>query len=383
MPWKETCVMDQRIQMIGDWLDEEYSITELSEMYGVSRKTIYKWIARYKTEGGSGLRERSRMPWGHPNATPREIVAQILAVKGRHMKWGPKKVVGWLRNRYPGRRWPANSTTSEILKRNSLVRARKRKRRTPPYTEPFLGCEHSNAVWSGDFKGQFRMGDGKLCYPLTLTDNYSRYLLGCWGLSRPSYDQTQPLFERAFREYGLPEAIRTDNGAPFASVALGGLSRLAVWFIKLGIKPERIETGHPEQNGRHERLHRTLKEAAISPPRKTLAEQQRVFERFIEEYNKQRPHEALGQKAPGSVYQRSPREYPQRVPLVEYDSNFSVRHVRHNGDIKWRGERIYTSETLAGERVGLKQMDNHYWMIYFGFLPLGILDEYKRRITPL
>lgn len=383
MPWKETCVMDQKIRMIGDWLDKEYSITELSEMFGISRKTVYKWISRYKADSGSGLKERSRAPWHHPNATPVEIAAHILAVKGRHMRWGPRKVVSWLRHKYPEQRWPANSTTSEILKRHSLVKARKRKRRTPPYTEPFLGCEHPNAVWSADFKGQFRMGDGTLCYPLTLTDNYSRYLLGCWGLSRPTYEQTRPPLERAFREYGLPEAIRTDNGAPFASVALGGLSRLAVWLIKLGIKPERIETGHPEQNGRHERLHRTLKESAISPPRKDLAEQQRAFNRFSEEYNFERPHEALGQKTPASVYRQSPREYPEKLPAIEYEIDFSVRQVRHNGDIKWKGGRIYVSEALVGEAIGLKQMDNHYWGIYFSFLPLGILDELNMRITPL
>ncbi len=382
MPWKETCAMDQRIQMIGDWLSEEFTITELGELYGVSRKTIYKWLNRYQAYGESGLRERSGAPWSHPNATSMEIVAHILAVKGRHMKWGPRKVVGWLQNKYPDRRWPACSTTSEILRRNSLVRTRKRKHRTPPYNEPFLGCEHPNAVWSADFKGQFRMGDGRLCYPLTLTDNYSRYLLGCWGLSQPTYEQARPLLEHAFREYGLPEAIRTDNGAPFASVALGGLSRLAVWFIKMGIKPERIETGHPEQNGRHERFHRTLKESAISPPRNNLAEQQRAFKRFTKEYNYQRPHEALGQKTPGSVYQRSPREYPGKVASVEYDSDVSVRQVRHSGEVKWNGKRIYVSEALAGETIGLKQMDNHYWEIYFSFLPLGILDERDMRITP-
>lgn len=383
MPWMETCVMDQKIQMIGDWLDREYDITELSKMYAISRKTVYKWIARYEAEGVNGLEERTRVPWSHPNATPSEIAAQILVVKGRHMKWGPKKVVGWLRNKYPDRKWPANSTTSEILKKEGLVRSRKRKRRTPPYTRPFLGSEETNAVWSGDFKGQFRMGDGKLCYPLTLSDNYSRYLLGCWGLSRPTYEQTRPLFEYAFREYGLPEAIRTDNGAPFASVALGGLSRLAVWLIKLGIRPERIDTGHPEQNGRHERMHRTLKESAISPPRHNLAEQQRAFERFTKEFNHERPHEALGQKTPGSVYRRSPREYPAKIPSVEYAGDLIIRQVRHNGDIKWRGRRIYISEALAGEAIGLKQMDNYYWEVYFSFLPLGILDESIMRITPL
>ena len=383
MPWKETRIMDQKIQLIADWLTGEVSITDLSEIYGISRKTVYKWIYRYQSNTINGLSERSRAPGCHPNAAPAEIVARILAVKRRNMKWGPRKVVSWLRNQYPDQRWPANSTTGEILKRNDLVRTRHRRRRTPLYSEPFKACRQPNDVWSADYKGQFRLRDGNLCYPFTLTDNYSRYLLSCHGLNRPTHEQTKPLLERAFQEYGLPEAIRTDNGTPFASVALGGLSRLSVWLIKLGVRPERIEAGHPEQNGRHERLHRTLKEAAISPPRNNRAEQQRAFDRFTKEYNQERPHEALGQKPPQSVYQRSPREYPAKMPLVEYDSGLVVRQVRNSGEIKWKGELLYISQALGKEAVGLKQLDNHYWEIYFSFLPIGILDERIMKITPV
>ena len=383
MPWKETCAMDQKIQMIGDWLSDEHTITELSEVYGVSRKTIYKWIGRYEAEGPPGLEERSRVPVSHPNAIPLKIAREIVAVKLRYKKWGPKKVLAWLGEQYPGERWPAASTAGEILKREGLVKTRRKKRRTPPYTEPFTGCHRPNEVWSADFKGQFRTGDEELCYPLTITDNFSRYLLFCRGLEHPTFEETRPCFERVFQEYGLPEAIRTDNGAPFASVGLGGLSRLSVWFIKLGIKPERIEPGCPEQNGRHERLHRSLKEATASPPRGNMVEQQGAFDEFVEEYDFERPHEALGQKTPASFYRPSLRPYPVKVPKVEYGHDVIVRQVRHNGEIRWNGEFIYVSEALAGEPVALQQKDKHLWEIRFSSYPLGVLNELTMKITPL
>ena len=383
MPWKETCAMDQKMQMIGDYLSEEYTITQLSKMYEVSRKTIYKWIRRYEAEGPSGLEERSRAPRSHPNAMPLEKAREIVATKLRYQKWGPKKVLAWLEEHHPGERWPAASTVGEILKREGLVRARRKKRRTPPYTEPFTKCSRPNAVWSADFKGQFRTGDEKPCYPLTITDNSSRYLLDCRGLSRPTFEETKPWFEWVFKEYGLPEAIRTDNGAPFASVGFGGLSRLSVWFIKLGIRPERIEPGHPEQNGRHERMHRSLKEATANPPRGDIKEQQNAFDEFVQEYNFERPHEALGQKPPASFYHPSLRPYPVKVSKVEYAHDVIVRQVRHNGEIKWKGKLIYVSEALAGEPVALKQKEEHLWEIRFSFYPLGVLNELVGEIMPL
>lgn len=382
MPWKEIRPMDQKVQMIGDWVSKEYRISELSELYGVSRKTVYKWVARYQRYGEAGLREMTRAPRGSPNATRLEVVNEMLWVKKGHMKWGPKKVVAWLRYRYPEKRWPADSTASAILKRNGLVKDRRHRRRTPPYTEPFLGCDYPNSVWSADFKGQFRLGDGQLCYPVTITDNYSRYLLRCWGLRRPTFDETRLQFEVAFRHYGLPEAIRTDNGSPFGSVAVGGLTRLSAWFIRLGIRPERIEPGHPEQNGRHERMHRTLKEYAISPPRKTQAEQQRAFVRFLREYNDERPNEAVGQKPPGSIYRSSIRPYPVRLPKVEYDSDVVVRQVNTKGYIKWQGGLLYVCEALAQEPVGLVQIDNDYWEVHYSFHRLGTLDSRSKRILP-
>lgn len=382
MPWKETRVIDQKIKMISNWLSREYNITELSRIHEVSRKTLYKWIERYEADQDSGLQERSRRPLVMPRATPAEVVAEILALKSQHEHWGSRKLLAWLRSHQPERGWPVASTTSEILKRHGLVHARRKRHHTPPYSEPFLRSNQPNEVWCADFKGQFRLLSGSLCYPLTVTDSYSRYLLGCWGLAHPAYLPTRSYFEIAFQRYGLPGAIRTDNGVPFASVGLGGLSSLAVWFVKLGIRPERIEKGHPEQNGRHERMHRTLKAEAISPPRKSLNEQQRAFDRFQAIYNNDRPHEALGQKAPASMYRSSVREYPAKLPDVEYLKNFSVRQVKQNGDFKWKGTELYLSGALAGELVGLKQVGNETWKIYFSFYPLGILDERIMRISP-
>jgi len=382
MPWKETRVMDEKIRMISNWLSGEYNITELSRIHKVSRKTLYKWIERYEADQDSGLQEWSRRPLAMPRATPPELVAEILASKSQHEHWGPRKILVWLRSHQPEKSWPAASTMSLILKRHGMVHVRHKRHHTPPYSQPFLKSNQPNEVWCADFKGQFQLGAGGLCYPLTLTDSYSRYLLGCWGLEHTTYLTTRSYFELAFREYGLPSAIRTDNGVPFASVGLGGLSSLAVWFIKLGIRPERIEKGHPEQNGRHERMHRTLKSEAISPPRKNMKEQQRVFDRFRASYNDDRPHEALGQRTPASIYRSSAREYPAKLPGAEYPENFSVRHVKRGGGFKWRNQELYLSQALSGELIGLKEIDIALQKIYFSFYPVGILDERTMRITP-
>jgi len=381
MPWKETCVMDQKIKMISNWLSGEYNITELSRIHEVSRKTLYKWIERYEANQDSGLQERSSRPLVMPRATPVELVAEILASKNQHKHWGSRKLLAWLRSHQPEKKWPAVSTTSEILKRHGMVHARHKRHHTPPYNKPFLKSNQPNEVWCADFKGQFRLGSGNLCYPLTITDSYSRYLLGCWGLIHPAHLPTRSYFELTFREYGLPCAIRTDNGVPFASVGMGGLSSLAVWFVKLGIQPERIEKGHPEQNGRHERMHRTLKAEAISPARKNLNEQQQAFDRFQVVYNNDRPHEALGQKTPASMYRRSIREYPVKLPETEYPTSFSVRRVKENGCLKWQSTELYLSGAMSGELVGLKEIDNGIWTIYFSFYPIGVLDERTLRIT--
>jgi putative transposase len=382
MPWKETCAMDQKIQLISDYLKRNYSITQLSEIYGVSRNTIYKWIKRYQLGGNAALTARRPAPFSHPNATPLEIARQIVSLKLKYHSWGPRKVMYWLKQHFPEEPWPADSTAAHILQQAGLVKPRKRRWKTPPYSQPFQECLGPNLVWSADYKGQFKTGDGQLCYPLTVTDNYSRYLLACQALKHPDYPGAKPVFEALFKKYGLPAAIRTDNGAPFASTGLGGLSQLAVWFIRLGIKPERIKAGHPQENGRHERMHRTLKAATARPPRANQREQQRAFNRFISEYNNERPHEALGMQQPARKYKPSLRAYGEKLNGITYPGNYLVRQVRQNGEIKWKGEKVYVSEVLAKASVGLKQKEEHLWEIYFSTYLLGILDEEDMRIKP-
>lgn len=379
MPWKRETPMDQRIKLINDWLSGDYGKTALSRRYGVSRPTVDKWIARYQEEGPGGLEERSRAPRRSPQQTSDAVVAKLIEAKLRHMDWGPKKLIRNLAVQSPEMRWPAPSTAGEILRRQGLVSQRLRRAKTPPYSQPFQGCDKPNQVWSVDYKGHFKTGDGRWCYPLTLTDNNSRYLLVCQGLMRPRLQETRPWFEWAFREYGLPDAIRSDNGVPFASTGLGGLSALSVWWIKLGIIPERIKPGRPDQNGRHERMHRSLKAATLKPPAKDLYRQQEVFNTFRREFNTERPHEALAMDTPASRYHPSARCYPDRLPEVEYGDEFEVRKVRSNGEIKWRGQLLYVSESLAGEPVGLKETEDGQWVLFFSSHHIGNLNAKKYR----
>jgi transposase InsO family protein len=374
MPWKETYVMDQKIKMVSHWLSGDYSITELSQLFSVSRKTIYKWIERYQMNRENGLNALSSRPATFARATSTHTVSDILILKQQHSKWGARKLLARLQEQHPEKVWPVTSTVHAILKRHDLVSVRRKRHHTPPYSEPFLKATQPNEVWCADYKGQFRLGSGMPCYPFTLTDSYSRYILGCWGLEHPSYQPTRHYFERAFQEYGLPNAIRTDNGSPFASVSNGGLSRLSVWFIKLGIVPERIAKGHPEQNGRHERMHRTLKAEATKPPQQNLPAQQKVFDRFTAYFDYDRPHEALGQKTPASVYRRSDRKYPKKLSGIDYPGNYKTRHVHQGGAIKWQNKEIYLSGVLAGEYIGLTEVDNDIWKIYFSFFPICLLD---------
>ena len=300
----------------------------------------------------------------------------LISARHSHPRWGPKKIQAWLREQYPDERWPSLSTMSVIFKREGLVKSRRIRHTVGSYATPFLECDCPNKVWSADFKGQFRTGDGKLCYPLTITDNFSRFILLCRGLHRPTHDEVRPWFEMTFRRYGLPEAIRTDNGAPFASVGLGGLSRLSAWFIKLGIRPERIAKAHPEQNGRHERMHRTLKESTAMPPQANLIKQQKAFNDFVHEYNFDRPHEALGMEKPGAVYAFSKQSYTARQASMKYASEFMVRPVRTSGEILWKGKRVYISQALSGERIGLLSLEEeHRWQICYGFYKIGVLDD--------
>ena len=380
LPWTETNPRLEQERFIRAYLEGSESFSSLCRGFGISRKTGYKRVHRYEEAGIEGLGDWSRAPHTHPNQVSGAVEDEVVAARQAHPTWGPKKLVAWLKEREPGVGWPAASTVGNILERHGLTRPRRKVRRTPGWSEPFAQCQGSNQVWCVDFKGQFRTGDGMVVYPLTVEDAHSRYLLCCQGLGGTHGSDVRRSMERLFREKGLPQAIRSDNGTPFASVGLGGLSQLAVWWVKLGILPERIEPGHPEQNGRLERLHRTLKAETANPPSKNRQAQQRAFDRFRWQYNQERPHEALGQQAPARHYQPSGREYPDRISSPEYPSGVQVRRVRSNGEIKWQGDKIYLSESLVGEPVGLMPQDDRYLNICFGPLQIGQLDTYTKRV---
>ena len=379
MPWRIIDTMDQKIQLIADWQSGLFNITDLSNKYGVSRPIIYKWVYRYEEYGIDGLKEQSRKPFDSPNQTEDAIIQLIVKEKLKNRNRGPKKIYNQLKMQYPDTNWPAPSTIGEHLKKHGLVKDRKRRLRVPPYTEPFRSCQAPNTVWSADYKGQFYMRNGRVCYPLTISDNHSRYLLKCKGLPGPRYQPTRKEFESVFREYGLPDAIRVDNGTPFASKGVGGLSRLSVWWIQLGIAPERIDKGCPEQNGRHERMHRTLKAEAINQAL-NMKEQQKQFDWFRFDYNYNRPHESLNQKPPADYYNKSEREYIEKPVLPGYDHSFIVRRVCSGGDIKLNGHRYYLTELLFGQDVGLKETADGQLTIYYSFQPIGAIDLRKNKV---
>jgi putative transposase len=381
MPWKATCVINERTIMISEYLSHDYSIAELARRRGVSRKTAHKWIKRYRREPAAGLADRPRAPHHHPNALPAELEQEILAWKARRPLWGAPKIHSKLREHQA---CPSESTVSNVLARHGLSRQRRRRARATPSAQPLSLAGQPNEVWCVDFKGWFKLGNGHRCDPLTISDAFSRYLICCQGIcGTTGCVSVQPLFERVFREYGLPHRIRSDNGAPFASLGLGGLSPLAVWWLRLGIGLERIRPGHPQDNGRHERLHRTLKETITIEP--TLGGQQRVFDEFRRDYNEERPHEALGQQPPASAYVPSPRDYPPRLLATVYPDDWLLRSVRGSGDIKWRGKLLYVSHSLSTQCVGLQPLADGLWSLHFMSQPLGILDERKSplRIRPV
>lgn len=380
MPWSQRLPMDEKTQFIADYLRQTQDMTELCGHYGISRKTGYKWIARYLEEGPQGLEERSRRPEHCPRATAPEIVGALLEARRHHPSWGAKKLLNLLGKRLPEDELPGRSTVCEILSRHGLV-PKKRRRRVighpgPPVSESLA----PNDVWCADFKGQFKTGDGIYCYPLTVTDNYSRYLLGCQGLLSTSVADAKPVFTRLFKEFGLPLRIRTDNGVPFATTTLARLSQLSAWWVRLGILPELIEPGKPQQNGRHERMHRTLKAETTRPAAATCRAQQRRFNRFLREFNDERPHEALDMATPAEYYRPSPRPMPNRIPPLEYPDRFETRYVSYNGGIRWKKGWVNVSITCAGEYVGLEEIDDGVWNVYFGPLKLGRLLERHMRI---
>ena len=383
MPWRETCVMVEKIKFIAMVESGDYSFASVCREFGISRQAGYELMARYETEGERALVARSRAPHTHANAMSEAMAKKLLDVKAAHVRFGPRKVRDYLRMTGHRGALPAVSTIGELFKRHGLVRPRgKRRARSAPHTEPFREATAPNVVWSIDFKGQFRLRNGQWCYPLTLSDNASRYLLLCRALAHPTETAVWPQLRRVFDDYGLPWALRSDNGAPFASSALGGLTRLSVWLLKLGIALERITPGRPDQNGRHERMHRTLKDH-LAPVCANLAAQQRALERFRMHYNEERPHESLSGISPAMRHWRSERAYPARVPEPQYGPEVHVRRVRSNGQIKWHAQHLFISEALIAEPVGLQQIDDARWQLLFCNMRLGIIDERLGRVERL
>ena len=377
MPWKEVKPMQQKVLFIADYLRHTSSMAELCAYYGISRKTGYKWIQRFAQTGLDGLSERSRRPVHNGVQTPYRLQQAIFELRQQFQTTpGAKKLQVLLAQRFPNEVIPSKSTLYNILNRAGVVVSRRRQRRVSPYPQPFAPVKQVNELWSVDYKGQFKLGNGQWCYPLTVMEHKSRYLCACDALKGPRLKDTQATFIRIFREYGLPVRIRSDNGIPFASTARGGLSQLSLWWIRLGILPERIEPGKPQQNGRHERMHRTLKHATARPPSKSMRAQQQRFDVFCEEYNHQRPHEALQQQTPASHYTSSTRHYPERLPELHYPDYFDVRKVSGNGVVYWRNKLVYISYLLKDEIVGLEEIEDGIWQVHFGPVRLGQFDEH-------
>jgi len=382
MAWKETAVMEQRIKFVLAVQQADESMAALCRSFGVSRTTGYKWVARYQAQSVAGLADRSRAPRQHPNAVDGRTEAAVLKLRQAHPTWGPRKLRVVLKRQDCGRDWPAASTIGALLQRRGLSVPRKRRRRVPTDDRPLSQGLAPNDVWCIDFKGWFRTGDGVRCDPLTVSDAASRFLLRLQVTEHTGHDAVRPLLEAAFREFGLPRAIRSDNGPPFASRAVAGLSPLSIWWMKLGIAHQRIDPGRPQQNGSHERMHLTLKQETASPPAASLRRQQKRFDVFRSEFNGQRPHEALSMATPGSRYVCSERVYPASEPQFTYPAGpgWVVRKVQHNGEFFWRERPVFLSEVLRREPIGLEALDGRYWRTYLGPLQVGVFDSHRRRM---
>ena len=367
MPWKAICPMDERVHFISLVNESDETFTALCERFGISRKTGYKWVARYEAQGAAGLSEQRPVARTCPHRTSAEVLDKVIELRKEHPTWGPKKLRARL-DALGVEALPAASTIGDALHKHGLIRPRRRRVHPPMHPQPIEPTVAPNDTWCVDFKGHFAVGDKTRCYPLTITDHTTRFLLKCEGLAEADEAAVRPHFERAFREFGLPTRIRSDNGPPFATAGIGGLSALAVWWIRLGITPERIEPGHPEQNGRHERMHRTLKAEVASPPAASMLAQQRAFDQFRRVYNTERPHEALEMKTPSSRYTLSRRVLPERLSSPAYADTMKVRKLDSKGRLSFAGQTTKTtvSALLAHEPVGLEPVDEDRWKLYYG-----------------
>lgn len=376
----ETNTLDQRRRLVTAYETGVWAMSELCDRFGVTRPTGYKWLARWRAEGDQGLQDRSCVPRTCPSRTAEPVIELIVAAR-QHYGWGAQKLLAVLRARHPRRTWPTRSTVNAILARRGLLRKQRRTRRWPHAGVSLLETTAPNQIWPADFKGHFKTGDGVYCYPLTITDHFSRAVLRCHGLGSTKTAAARPVFLALFREVGLPDAIRTDNGAPFASTGLHGLAPLNVWWMQLGIVHQRIRPGYPQANGTHERMHRELKRETAMPAAATGRAQQRRFETFRQRYNEERPHEALGDRTPATLWRPSTRAYPERIAGPDYPSHFEVRRIRTGGDFRFRGRAPFLSHTLEGCDIGLEEITDGVWnIVYYGTV-LGRLDERTGHIT--
>ncbi len=376
----ETNDANERLRFVRDFGSGHWSMTELCERYGVTRPTGYKWIARHRAGGDDGLVERSRAPHTCPHRTSGEVEALVVAAR-RQYGWGAKKLLTVLRTRHPALAWPARSTVNEVLDRYQLLRKNRRRRKWAHPGAAALDTDHPNQVWPADFKGQFKTGDGHYCYPLTVTDHFSRTVLVCRGLRSVKTSLAKPVFRALFRAVGLPDAIRTDNGAPFASTGIHGLSPLNVWWMQLGILHQRIPPSSPQENGQHERMHRELKRETTRPASSTLGAQQRRFEAFRTRYNNERPHEGIGDRTPSSLWTPSSRAYPEQIVPPFYPAHMEVRRVSTAGTFRLHSQQPFLSHTLMGEDVGLEEVGDGIWNIVYYRTLLGKIDERSLLIT--
>lgn len=376
MPFKETCPVEERIAMLRDYDTGAFSVVELAARYGVSRDTFYLWKQRRESGDPEWFRARSHAVQSCPHAIDADLVDAILAIRDR-FRFGPKKIRPRLAAQFPGRAIPAASTIGDILKRHGRIVERRRRARPVDRGSEIVGATAPNEEWSIDFKGWFRSKCGTRCDPLTIADTATRYLIDV-RITEPTWAGVRGALEDVFDTHGLPGAIRSDNGAPFGSCGAGGLSSLSVWWLRLGIEPRYIPPASPQHNGRHERMHRTLKEATSRPPAATPQAQQARFDAFRTIYNTERPHEALGQTPPGDHWSASQRPWQGAEREPWYDAHHEVRRVRRSGEIKWRGGRVFIGEALARETVGLRELPDGSYHVSFFDRELGLIDPAMR-----
>lgn len=385
MAFRSITKMEKKIMFIEEVFQGDKSFSEICREKEISRKNGYKWLSRYKEKGLEGLEDRSRKPHRCKHATSAAIIRAIVEEKLKHLKWGPKKIRERLIRNGGQKGIPSTRTLSNILERHNLVRHRKKR----PQHRSINGeierrvARHANEIWAVDFKGWFKTRDGKRCDPFTITDLYSRYIIACELTVSQKYEDVRPIFEAVFKRYGLPKRIRSDNGAPFSTQGLGHLSKLSVWWMTLGIEPERIEPGKPQQNGQHERMHKTLKEDVANKPAQNREAQQKVLDRWKTEFNEERPHEGIGMKYPQDLYAPSSRRYHTQMGRILYPKYYVARKVDTSGHFYWEGQSIFLGEALSKVSIGLKRDDDSLYLVYFDRIHIANLDTETMKLTKI